>query len=377
MNPKLLIKISFAIALFVMVVGCGGSSPEPAPTEAAVAQVPVEAATPTPVKVPPQTPAAGFTPEAICRVPDIVGLDVLVAKSTLAAVGLQPVENVQHDESVATNAIISQEPPAKTMLKPCEGYVDILVSLGPAPVPTDIPPPTETPSPTDTPAPPTETPTLTPVPPTVTPEPPSPTPTPRAGLITFASPSDPNALNPILGWQPGGSTANAYDLTLNSEALTVIAGAGADQWWRKNSAPLVIYPFTGNFEAQVKVIFNPDRNWQAAGLGVRSAQDSLTWMRLVRVFNDGNGIRFTENKGNRTLIFEQIPYQKHVTYLKINRRNTLFTASYSENGKNWVDLKTNYVSEIGRDVQIYLVTLSNSKQGISAQFSDFIVEPRP
>ena len=173
MKPKLLIKIFLTIALFVMVVGCGGSSPEPAPapTEAGVAQVPVEAATPTPVEVTPQAPAAGFTPEAICRVPDIVGLDVSVAKGVLVAAGLQPVPDFRHDESVATNAIISQEPPAKTMLEPCEGYVDIVVSLGPAPVPTNTPPPTETPGPTETPAPPTETPTLTPVPPTATPTP--------------------------------------------------------------------------------------------------------------------------------------------------------------------------------------------------------------
>lgn len=173
MNPKLLIKIFLTIALFVMVVGCGGSEPEPAPapTEVAVAQTPAKASTQTPTEAPTQAPAAGFTPETVCRVPDLVGEDVSKAESTLAAAGLQPVKDFRHDESIATNAIISQEPAAKTMLEPCEGYVDIVVSLGPPPVPTDTPPPTDTPGPTETPAPPTETPTPTPVPPTVTPTP--------------------------------------------------------------------------------------------------------------------------------------------------------------------------------------------------------------
>lgn len=173
MNSKLLIKIFLTIALFVMVVGCGGSKPEPAPapTEVAVVQTPTKASTQIPTEVPPQALAVGFTPETVCRVPDLVGEDVSMAESTLAAAGLQPVKDFQHDESVATNAIISQEPAAKTMLEPCEGYVDIVISLGPPPVPTDTPPPTETPGPTETPAPPTETPTPTTVPPTVTPTP--------------------------------------------------------------------------------------------------------------------------------------------------------------------------------------------------------------
>ena len=170
MNPKLLIKTFLTIALFVMVVGCGGNEPEPAPAPTKVlTQTPAKASTQTPTEVPTQALAAGFTPETVCRVPDLVGEDVSKAESTLAAAGLQPVKDFRHDESVATNTIISQEPAAKTMLEPCEGYVDIVVSLGPPPVPTDTPPPTDMPGPTETPAPPTETPT--PLPPTATPTP--------------------------------------------------------------------------------------------------------------------------------------------------------------------------------------------------------------
>ncbi len=161
MNAKLLLKIFLTIALFAMVTGCGGDTPEPepapaaAPTEVAVAQAPVEA----------QAPAAGFTPSSKCIVPDVVGLDIAVAESSLAGAGLQPLKDFRHDESVAENAIISQEPAAGTTLEPCEGDVVIVVSLGAVPVPT------ETPGPTETPAPPTETPIPTPVPPTATPTP--------------------------------------------------------------------------------------------------------------------------------------------------------------------------------------------------------------
>ena len=145
MNPKLFLKTLLTTMWFMMVVGCGGDTPEPAPapTEAGVAQVSVEAATPTPVEVPTQAPAAGFTPTSKCLVPDVIGLDVAVAESSLAGPGLQPVKDFRHDESVAENAIISQDPPAGTTLELCQGDVVVVVSLGAVPVPTETPHPTD------------------------------------------------------------------------------------------------------------------------------------------------------------------------------------------------------------------------------------------
>lgn len=179
MNPKLLLKMFLTIALFMMATGCGASEPEPVEdvsnNEVAAAQTPTEAPTQTPTEAPTQTPTAGFTPTSKCIVPDVVGVDIAVAESTLIGPGLQPIKDFRHDESIAENAIISQDPPAGEILDPCEGDVIIVISRGPVPIPTEAPPPTETPEPTvtpgptDTPAPPTETPTLTPVPPTVTP----------------------------------------------------------------------------------------------------------------------------------------------------------------------------------------------------------------
>ncbi len=238
MNPKLLIKIFLTLALFMMVVGCGGSEAEPAPTEVAVAQTPANASTQTPTEVPTQAPAAGFTPETVCRVPDLVGEDVSKAESTLAAAGLQPVKDFRHDESIATNAIISQEPAAKTMLEPCEGYVDIVVSLGPPPVPTDTPPPTDTPGPTETPAPPTETPTLTPVPPTVTP-----TPDPRLFFDDFEAGVKPD-------WGMSGNFATVNGRLVVDRSLEGFVG---DESWTNYAVTLNNISFKHGWELRLRI----------------------------------------------------------------------------------------------------------------------------
>lgn len=104
-------------------------------------------------------------PSLSCTVPDMVGLDEVVAMDMIMGLGLQPNKSVQHDAVITNGAVISQNPSGGTLLEPCEGRVGIVVSLGP------IPKPTEPPTPTATPGPPTSTPTLTPLPPTATPTP--------------------------------------------------------------------------------------------------------------------------------------------------------------------------------------------------------------
>lgn len=359
MNAKFLVKTFLAIALLLMVIACGEASPE-APTEVASSE---------------SAPAAGFTPSAVCIVPDIVGLPLATAENNLVAVGLQPVRDLKNDDVVAENAVISQDPAAGERLEPCAGDVVIAVSLGPVPVPTDIPSsptpePTKTPESTKTPKP-TETPE-----PTETPLPPTPTPTPNPDLIPFASPSDPNALNPVFGWQPGGSEASAYDLTMYPGALTFISGPGVNQWKRRDSAPLVLYPIKGNFEAQVKVVFNSDQqDGQFAGIGIRSIQEPKTWLRLLR--GGSQALAAQASQGGRGILLNEIPYTDNTIWLKLERQGSIFNYYYSANESNFVALEKEYVFEMPTDAEIYLFTMSvPENKGFVAQFYDFQVYPK-
>jgi len=98
----------------------------------------------------------------ICEVPNIVGLDQAAAEGMLTGLGLQPVRSNQYDPNVTARAVISQNPPAGSRMKPCQGDVTIVISLGPLPIPSPTPVPTSTPTTTKTPTP--LPPTLTPVP---------------------------------------------------------------------------------------------------------------------------------------------------------------------------------------------------------------------
>jgi hypothetical protein len=199
------------------------------------------------------------------------------------------------------------------------------------------------------------------------PQPPSP------GLILFHASNNPQALNPVLDWQRGESYANTYDLTLYPGALALIAGPGTDQWQGRNSAPLILYPFEGNFETEVKVVLSPTEKYQMAGLGVRSAADKNTYLRITRLMdNPGQGILMQSSIQSTGFRGSFSPYLDDIVYFKIERRGSLFNFHYSSSGRYWVNLQKDYVFNMPTEVEIFLVVYSTtSSRGIVAQFSDF------
>ena len=157
MSHKYVCFVSLLAVLLMIAAGCSAASPSGSGQVA-------------------QAPPVGFTPAAVCEVPDVAGLNEVAAQSMIAGLGLQPVRSMLHDVTVADGAVISQDPPAGTRLEPCSGDVKIVISLGPMPGPSATPEPTSTPVPTSTPEP---TPTSTPIP--------SPTPDPRLFWDDFES----------------------------------------------------------------------------------------------------------------------------------------------------------------------------------------------
>lgn len=197
--------------------------------------------------------------------------------------------------------------------------------------------------------------------------------------ISFSAPDNPEELNPVLGWQPGSSNVNSYDLAMEPGALTLIAGMGTDQWQNTDSAPLVIYPFEGDFDAQVRVMLSPSGNTaKVAGLGIRAPQNHNTWLRIVRAWvDDGLTVRAQANQQGNSARLNFVTYSGDTTYLRIERNGPLFTLSYSENGSNWIALVQDHVFEMPDDVEIYLITFSTaSNEGALAQFHDFSVSQR-
>jgi regulation of enolase protein 1 (concanavalin A-like superfamily) len=203
---------------------------------------------------------------------------------------------------------------------------------------------------------------------------------PAPEVIPFGSLGNPGLLNAAFGWQAGGSTVNTYDLAAYANVLTLIAGGSTDQWAEVDSAPLIFYPLQGNFEAQVKVVFNPVWGHELAALGIRSTRDHNTWLRLggvYAVFTEGNGpehhiVLDVDDQGIGGKI-RTSPYPANAVYLKIERKGSVFDFFYSEDGVNWTALITGYIAEMPANVEVFLTVGSWGDKGISAEFHNFTV----
>ena len=209
--------------------------------------------------------------------------------------------------------------------------------------------------------------------PTVTPSTtPSPTPTPVSGSVSFSSPDNPSTLNPALTWYQGGSTASSYDLELNPGWFSIISGREVDQVNTINSAPLILYKYSGNFEAKVKMEFVSTVCCQHAGIGVRSVEDPTTWLRIAK--HENNGMRAAANEAGIVEWLDYAPYSNSVIYYKIERNGSFFNMSYSNDDIRWTTLEKNFAMKMPREVEIYLMVLSvHNGEGILAKFSDFTV----
>jgi regulation of enolase protein 1 (concanavalin A-like superfamily) len=238
---------------------------------------------------------------------------------------------------------------------------------------------TEAPNLAETQRPPTAT--SLPILPTITPTqlPPTPlSPTAISGPIPFSAPNEPSILNPVLGWQPGSSLANSYDLMYYPGALFLTAGTDTVQYaGYDDTAPYVTYNFEGDFDVQVKVVFSPSQDTQAASLGVRSVQNRNTWLRISRYHFGGQIVWVVGNRNGSELRLNSVSYASDTVHFKIERRRFLFTLSYSTNGSNWIDLQKEYVFEMPNDVEIFLSVYSIfNSEAVKAAFYDFVVVDR-
>ncbi|BAY44129.1 hypothetical protein SAMD00079811_17230 [Scytonema sp. HK-05] len=202
----------------------------------------------------------------------------------------------------------------------------------------------------------------------------SPTQTPESipQEIPFTSSPDSRDLNQkFFTWKRGSSSSSRYSLT-PSGVLSITAGAGTDIVGSINTAPLVTYPFNGDFEVQVKVMFNSTINNQRAGLGIRSTDAQNNHLRIYKLENKRiEGYLNLQHKKQYPLNI--VPYEGETVYFRIRRQGRDISMFYSSNGSNWVSLGNENL-EIPQEVEIFLFVLSaNNPNTATAQFSDFVI----
>jgi regulation of enolase protein 1 (concanavalin A-like superfamily) len=191
--------------------------------------------------------------------------------------------------------------------------------------------------------------------------------------IAFGSDDDPKILNPALLWSPGSSDQNLYKIG-DDGSLAITAGPFTNYWGTDKSSPVLSYPVTGDFVAQVKVVAEPEQTFHVASLGVRSAFDTEKFIRSD--FYMENGQILVDAATNGTSIIRTL-HSGDTVYLRIERNRSLYRLDYSFDGLEWVTLAENSAYALPEEVEVFLNTYSTSDQPFTARFSDFTITTPP
>jgi regulation of enolase protein 1 (concanavalin A-like superfamily) len=196
----------------------------------------------------------------------------------------------------------------------------------------------------------------------------------NATVIPFTSPGDPSALNPVFGWQPGGAVGNGYDLTLYPGEFSLIADANS----HTGTPPMLIYPFQGNFQVSVRLVFQSDGPaYQGAGIGLRAPQDQSEgdWVTILSYFTF-QGLEIWSGLFYNETNLGSVTYANSIVYLRMTKQGTLISAEYSTDGTNWVTLVSNSVISLPNNVEVFLYAYSSNNEGVLARFSEFSIVTR-
>jgi hypothetical protein len=101
----------------------------------------------------------------------------------------------------------------------------------------------------------------------------------KPSFISFASPTNRIDLNSNFIWCEGKSNSSHYILP-KTNLLRLSTTGHTDRADAEDSAPLIAYAVKGNFEAEVKIQFKSNINYQRAGFGIRCPVNRHEYLRI-------------------------------------------------------------------------------------------------
>ncbi len=197
---------------------------------------------------------------------------------------------------------------------------------------------------------------------------------PANETIEFASKNDPVTLNPQLEWNAGSSELSAY--AIDGDRFIMVAGP-----YTWPNFPMISYlqPFTGDFSAQVKVVFVPEAEViptaQMVGILVHPTNGHLVqsdasfpqdWVAVSKSVTDSGVLVGCRGAWD--------DYSSDTVFLKIERKADVWRCAYSSNGENWIWLKAKVDNTQlqNKRLTISLFAYAITDKAITAVFSDWM-----
>jgi regulation of enolase protein 1 (concanavalin A-like superfamily) len=150
------------------------------------------------------------------------------------------------------------------------------------------------------------------------------------------------------------------------------------------TAPVLYHNISGDFDAAVTVVAEPNKPYQLAGIGIRSATDHRKFVR-IGIQSNGGDLRLVAIGTGKQLdghYTAEPNYDASSIQLRIKRRAGKLAFSYRANESiQWKSMPTPDSSVkpdggIDNEAELFLNVIStNSGEGLNAKFLDFSIRP--
>jgi regulation of enolase protein 1 (concanavalin A-like superfamily) len=189
---------------------------------------------------------------------------------------------------------------------------------------------------------------------------------------------EPDSLPAGWRWLDPDNKYNPTNYNTKLGALHIDVPTGKDLYGETRTAPQLLKSISGDFEIETKVKFDPQENYQGAGLLV--FRNDNNYIRLERGFggvgSEKNGIRFDKREDE---VYEPIatpesfPTDAKTVELKLRRTGREFTAFWRLPDGEWKQVGK-YPSSYPETVQVGLIAC-NTAEEIPVEFSYIKLSP--
>lgn len=183
--------------------------------------------------------------------------------------------------------------------------------------------------------------------------------------LPFNLPNSP-VLSPT--WKFDGSPAlTSYDLTIDPQALTLIAGPRGE-----DLGATVCTRFTGDVDVSVLVSGKSTTDGDGAGLALLERGNPQRYFMIFHSFRNGKRtLGYGERYNRDRYDFDQItPYEPEKVYLRLKRVGQLISVYYGSDGATWQTFREGWVTSVPPEMDLCVSAYSYSDNGFIARFQD-------
>jgi len=178
-------------------------------------------------------------------------------------------------------------------------------------------------------------------------------------------------------WNDAGMSGNMMEIDDVREEMHLSADSQTSQWNNNDTAPILSFLTDKNFDLTVEYIFDPNVDFQHAGIGLIDTKDN-NWIRASRAYDShaletdldiADSLYVMENTSDQGVIKHS--HQNFIdsrVFLRMSKNGDNVIFDYSRDGIDWQNIDEVEKEDLSTEIEVYLFVYSTERVPVEATF---------